>query len=167
MPLQPFAAAARVSRCPLLGLILTNLFRNGPDIYFPPPPPSLTSVLQRNWQCWSLYFTKIHSGDSFNNLCLSLTGDLLQLVFPHRYSPAPQLSPHFFFLKKSLSHLPPPYLFLLPSHVFFPPPCIFLYLLSVNTPFSPASSGCLAWGCTTVPIIYYFYIPKLCHTPCL
>lgn len=34
-------------------------------------------------------------------------------------------------------------------------------------PFPPPSLGCLAWSCTIIHIIYFFYIPWLCHTLCL
>ena len=126
-----------VSRCPLLGLILTNLFRNRPHIYFSPSHwEPLTSVLQSYWQGWSLCSTAIHPGDSFYSLCF--TNSRFMRTSLLSFSPSSSFSifqTFFFFLQ---THLPPPYLFPLPPLACFPPPLVSSFIsLQEKAPFLP------------------------------
>lgn len=139
MPLQRFAAAAMVSRCPLLGLILTNLFRNRPHIYFSPSHwEALTSVLQTYWQGWSVCSTAIHPGDSFYSLCF--TNSRFMRTSLLNFSPSSSSFSIFQAPPPPQTHLPPPYLFPLPPLVCFPPPLVSSFISLLETvPFLPLS----------------------------
>ena len=125
-----------VSRCPLLGLILTNLFRNRLHIYFSPSHwEALTSVLQTYWQGWSVCSTAIRPGDSFYSLCF--TNSRFMRTSLLNFSPSSSSFSIFqaFFPPNS----PPTSLSVpsAPSRLLPSPTCILLYLPSWNGPISP------------------------------
>ena len=153
-----------VSRCPLLGLILTNLFRNRPHIYFSPSHwEALTSVLQSYWQGWSLCSTAIHPGDSFYSLCFTSSRFMRTSLLSFSPSSSFSIFQTFFFLSPNS---PPTSLSVpsAPSRLLPSPTCILLYIPSRKGPISPP---CLAWSYTIVLIIYFFCVPWLCHPLCL